>query len=453
MAGMIELDRLEHLIGSGEVRWVWAVIVGNSGQPLGKLLPAEVFQRKVIAGGGMPVPLVGFGLDIEQELLAGTAEATGVLTGIGDMWCVADPDTIRMVPWEEATALCILDSYYLDDRDQAVEFAPRNILKAQVDALAQRSLSVQCASELEFITYAGTPAENWENGYVDLTASSRYRAAYMFRNQARHSGFLTDLMSTMDGLGIEVEGALPEYGFGQYEVNMHYQDPVAMADHHMLHKVAAKVVSEQHGMTATFMAKPSMNDVGNGCHLHLSLEGADDTKLDQAIAGQVALTRELALTFAPNPNSYRRFQPEMFAPTNVAAGHQNRTVSHRIVTDDATGRRVEFRPAGADVNPYVFISGVIGASRHGIEQELDSVPDYRGYGWADESLPALPTSMPDAVDLFKESNVLRSLLGEAAHGHLVILAEEELAASAAANVDFDGDDVTEWEQRRYLERV
>jgi glutamine synthetase len=49
------------------------------------------------------------------------------------------------------------------------------------------------------------------------------------------------------------------------------------------------------------------------------------------IAGQIALMREFSLLYAPQINSYKRFVEGSFAPTSVAWGADNRTVSLRVV--------------------------------------------------------------------------------------------------------------------------
>ena len=56
--------------------------------------------------------------------------------------------------------------------------------------------------------------------------------------------------------------------------------------------------------------------------------------------------------FAPSLNSYRRFQPDMFAPVNRRWGVNNRSAGLRIPMSPGDARRIEHRVAGADANPY-----------------------------------------------------------------------------------------------------
>jgi len=105
------------------------------------------------------------------------------------------------------------------------------------------------------------------------------------------------------------------------------------------------------------------------------------------------------------------------------------------------------------VNPYVFIAAAIGACRYGIENELEPASSYEGYAWADPDLPTIPTSLTEARDLFRASNVGRDVLGETVHEHLAVLADEELAAFERDGADWPDEEVSQWELRRYLERV
>src|SRR4029078_11757221 len=127
------------------------------------------------------------------------------------------------------------------------------------------------------------------------------------------------------------------------------------------------------GMSLTFMAKPNQRE-GNSCHIHFSLRTADGTPVmagdgpggpsrvgSQVLAGMLASMRELTLMYAPNINSYKRFQPGTFAPTAVRWGGDNRTCSLRLV-GHGPSLRVENRVPGGDVNPYLAIAAMAAAA-------------------------------------------------------------------------------------------
>src|SRR5204863_5658873 len=127
--------------------------------------------------------------------------------------------------------------------------------------------------------------------------------------------------------------------------------------------------------------KPNERE-GNSCHIHLSLRTADGDPLlagdgphglsaagEHFLAGQLAALRELTLCYAPNVNSYKRYQPGSFAPTAVRWGVDNRTCAYRLV-GHGHSLRPENRVPGGDVNPYLAVAAMIAAGLEGIEHEM-----------------------------------------------------------------------------------
>jgi glutamine synthetase len=195
---------------------------------------------------------------------------------------------------------------------------------------------------------------------------------------------------------------------------------------------------------------------GNSCHIHISLRGTDgdltfvgdgphgmSETAQQFIAGQLACLRDLTLLFAPNINSYKRFQPGSFAPTAVAWGSDNRTCALRLVGHGA-GLRIENRVPGGDVNPYLAVAALIAAGLHGIDNGLTLEPELSGNAYASDK-PTVPASLRAAKDLFAASAVAREAFGEDVVDHYCNAARVELAAFDSA--------VTDWERFRGFERL
>ncbi|HEX6871514.1 MAG TPA: glutamine synthetase, partial [Micromonosporaceae bacterium] len=154
--------------------------------------------------------------------------------------------------------------------------------------------------------------------------------------------------------------------------------------------------------------------------------------------------REMTLLYAPNINSYKRYQPGTFAPTAVRWGVDNRTCSLRLVGHGAS-LRVENRVPGGDVNPYLAIAGMIAAALHGIEDGLDLEPALPGNAYADESAPRVPSTLRDALVAWESGPVVHKAFGDEVVGHYANNARVELAAFEAA--------VTDWEMFRGFERL
>ncbi len=205
------------------------------------------------------------------------------------------------------------------------------------------------------------------------------------------------------------------------------------------------------------MAKPNARE-GNSCHMHFSLRStvdnvpvmtADGHELStvgkQALAGLLTSMRELTLLYAPNINSYKRYQPGTFAPTAVRWGRDNRTCALRLVGHSPVTTRVENRVPGGDVNPYLALAGMTAGALYGIENELELEPELAGNAYHDADAPRVPTTLREALELWESSQIARAAFGDEVVAHYANNARVELAAFDAA--------VTDWELFRGFERL
>jgi len=171
------------------------------------------------------------------------------------------------------------------------------------------------------------------------------------------------------------------------------------------------------------MAKPFGDLAGNGMHVHCSLidkdgnnafddgTGKGNELLRQAIAGCLDTMEESMLLFAPNLNSYRRFQRGTHAPLAPSWGYENRTVSLRVPADAPVATRIEHRVSGADANPYLAIAAILAGMLHGIEGKMKAPEPMEGNTY-DKLPPSLPRDWPDALARFESSKFIGSYLGK-----------------------------------------
>ena len=303
-------------------------------------------------------------------------------TGYGDFVMRPDLATLRLVPWHPRTAMCMADLVWHDDAP--VVASPRQILRGQLDRLAERGWLALAATELEFIVFRDTYEESWRKAYRDLEPANYYNVDYSILGTSRIEPLLGRIRREMAAAGLTVENSKGECNFGQHEINFTYEDALGAADTHTIYKNGAKEIAAQEGAAITFMAKYDERE-GNSCHIHLSVREEDGTPLfaeqpdvfDGFLAGQLACLRELTLFLAPNVNSYKRYAEGSFAPTAVAWGRDNRTCSYRVI-GHGQGLRVENRVAGGDVNPYLAIAAMIAAGLHGVDEGLDARAGARG---------------------------------------------------------------------------
>jgi glutamine synthetase len=328
--------------------------------------------------------------------------------------------------------------------------SPRQILRRQIDRLGERGLRAFAGTELEFIVFRDTYEEAQERAYRGLRPANLYNVDYSLLGTARVEPLIRRIRNAMAGADMEVENSKGECNLGQHEINFHFGPVLKTADDHAIYKNGAKEIAAQEGMAITFMAKFDERE-GSSCHIHLSLRRDDDANafasdqglFESFLAGQLAALRELTLFFAPNVNSYKRFQPGSFAPTAVAWGKDNRTCSLRVVGHGAA-LRFENRAPGGDVNPHLALAAMIAAGLHGVEEGLELEPAFAGNAYTSDK-PRVPATLREARELLATSDIARTAFGEDVVDHYLNYADVELGAFDAA--------VTDWERFRGFERL
>jgi glutamine synthetase len=440
------LDELKDAVSRGEVDTVLLALIDMQGRLQGKRLTAAHFLD-VVAEHGAEACNYLLAIDVDMETVEGY-EMSSWETGYGDFVMRPDLSTLRSVPWQDGTVLCLADVEWEDGRD--VVASPRQILRRQIARLAERGWVANAGTELEFIVFRDSYEDAWKKAYRDLDPANLYNVDYSLLGTARVEPLIRRIRNSMMGAGMRVENSKGECNFGQHEINFHYAQALATADDHVIYKNGAKEIAAQEGKAITYMAK--FNELeGNSCHIHCSLahEGGgnvfadDDTTFERFVAGQLACLRELTLFFAPHINSYKRFVEGSFAPTAVAWGPDNRTCSMRVV-GHGQGKRVENRMPGADVNPYLALSAMIAAGLHGIDNELELEPPVEGNAYESDK-PRVPDNIEEAAELFGSSQMVREAFGQDVVDHYLNRGKIEVDTFKAA--------VTDWEKYRGFERL
>ena len=442
----MELEELKARVDAGEIDTVLLALTDMQGRLQGKRLTAQYFLDEVAAHGAEGCNYL-LAVDVEMNTVDGYAMSSWE-TGYGDFVMKPDLSSLRVLPWQEATALCLVDLAWADGSD--VVASPRQVLRKQLARLSERGWTANASTELEFMVFKDSYEDAWASGYRELKPANDYNVDYSVIGTARVEPLMRRIRNSMSAAGLYVENSKGECNYGQHEINFRYSDALRCADDHVIYKSAAKEIAAQEGMSISFMAKYNERE-GNSCHIHFSIadeEGSlfhrDQAMFDSFLAGQLTFARELTLLLAPNINSYKRFAVGSFAPTTVAWGHDNRTCAFRVV-GHGPGLRFENRSGGADLNPYMALSALIAAGLHGVENKLKLEPAFVGNAYAASDKPRLPTTLRDARDLFAGSAVAQSAFGPAVVAHYVNAADVELAAFDAA--------VTDWEKTRGFERL
>lgn len=453
MTTPLSLDQLTLDIHEGRIDTVVVAFTDMQGRLQAKFIHAPFFLSEVVGHDAEGCNYL-LAVDVDMNTVQGY-DVSSWDTGYGDMVMRCDMETLRYTPWRPGSALVIAD--LLDHHKEGISVSPRQILQRQLTRLRDMGMVALVGTELEFIVFEDTFEQAWDGGYRNLTPANRYNVDYSMLGSARVEPLLRDIRLNMAAAGLTVESAKGECNFGQHEIAFRYDDAQTTCDNHVIYKTGAKEIASAHGKSLTFMAKYNERE-GNSCHIHLSFRGTDGSLVlaDSAdkeqglsdvgrafIAGQLAHMRDLAMLYAPNINSYKRYQPGTFAPTAIKWGRDNRTCSYRLV-GLGHGLRIENRAPGGDVNPYLAVAGMIAAGIDGIERNLPLEPPMQGNAYALET-DRVPTTLAEARELFVNSEFIRNAFGEGVQKHYGHMAAVEIDAYNRA--------VTDWERYRSFERM
>lgn len=416
-----EAEYASFAASAGDLAFVDAVVVDICGALRGKRFPVGEVQK--LFAHGMPLPHSVYLMDAHGEMT--NALGRGFSDGDPDGTAWPLPGTLSRV-WGAGPPRAQMLMSLRDANGQADPAEPREVLVRVIERFANLGLVPVAALELEFyLIDRARLADRAPQPPTDPRSGEREGAVSVFGldDLDRFAGFLSALSEAAHLQNVPLSAASKEYAAGQFEANLkHQRDAVLAADHAVFLKQIVKEAARANGCEATFMAKPYLDRVGSGLHIHLSLldtngrnifaggEGGSEM-LGHAIGGLQATMPEAMAIFAPSQNSYRRFQPDMFAPVNRSWGFNNRSAGMRIPAGEAEAQRIEHRASGADANPYLALAAVLSGVHHGLLKKLDPGAPAKGNVSRDPD-PQLPFTIDDALAKLAKADVLPAYLGE-----------------------------------------
>ena len=361
------------------------LLVGMNGDLRGKQIPLEA--EKKVWDGTVRLPSSTQSLDIWGD---DNDDITGLSLSVGDPdgICLPDRRSLAPMPWAPEGSKQVLSTMHEFDGTPSF-MDSRAILAALLKRFDERGLTPVVATELEFYVIE----DDWRE-----TGRPRPPASLMYRGEP--NGFQLYDMRAVDALDdylqtvrawaklqdLPADATTAEFGPGQFEINLlHRADALAAADDCIYLKRIAEQAARKHGLKSTCMAKPYAEHAGSGLHVHASIvdrdgnnvldaRGGDPVRLKSVCAGMLKTMRDAQLIFAPFANSYRRFQPGSFAPVDIDWGYGHRGTAVRIPDAQGPAARIEHRVAGADVNPYLLLTAILGGMLLGLDETLDPGP-------------------------------------------------------------------------------
>ncbi len=384
-----------------------------AGSARGKVLPADKLGK-----GSMKIPEAIFGQTISGDYTTNRHNVED-----RDMNLVADPSTLRPVPWAtDPAASVFVDCYHSDG--SLVGASPRGVLRSVLGKYESRGWIPVVAPEVEFylINPHSDPNEEAEAPEGRLGWTEGARQPYSIDAMNDFEPFINDLYASCEAQDIRIDTLSQEMGPAQFEINFLHGNAIELADQVFLFKRTVREVAIQHEMHATFLAKPMAEEAGSALHIHQSVIDKDGANIFSDkdgeatdlfygfLGGLQTYMPEALLIFAPYVNSYRRFMSPWASPVNLAWAVDNRTVGLRIPDSGPEDRRIENRLAGSDVNPYLVLAATLACGFLGMTEGLKPTDPTSGSAYSDKF--SLHRNLYIALEAFRDSEAMRSMLGD-----------------------------------------
>lgn len=303
---------------------------------------------------------------------------------------------------------------YIDDLAGAPwSCCPRHYLRSALEELERDfGLRLRVAFEHEFTCLGFEP---------------RLGAAYG-QESIRQIGDLPEIiLAALDRARLEPDTFLPEYSPGQYEVTVRPALGMEAADRAVKLRQIVRAAAQRKGWRATFAPILRSGGVGNGVHIHFSLEDAAGKPLSYDpqgpqgvsavaapfLAGILAHGRALCAVTAPSVISYERLRPNAWSASVTNLGKRDREALVRICpVSEKPGAAVarafnfEYRAADAASTPHLALGALVRAGLHGLRAKASlppaaSVIEIAAMTEAERQangIFALPKSLGDALD-------------------------------------------------------
>ena len=238
--GPLTIEKLRTLVDAGTIDTVLIAITDMQGRLQGKRCGARYFLDEVVAarGRGLQLPARGRrGHEHRRRL-------RDVLLGERLRRLRASSptsSTLRLMPWHEGTALVLCDLQW-DDGRRCVA-SPRQILRKQLERLAERGLVAYVGTELEFMLFNDAFEAAWDKGYRGCSPPTSTTSTTRCSAPRRVEPLLRRIRNGMTGAGMYVESAKGECNLGQHEIAFRYADALTTCDNHSIYKTGAKEIA------------------------------------------------------------------------------------------------------------------------------------------------------------------------------------------------------------------
>jgi glutamine synthetase len=402
------------------LRWLAITWVNHAGAPLVKVVPLADLQQAVHMGVGFSPVADAFGSDGSIDPAHGLAVPDGDLRLKADLAALAPLDPALGWAWAPG------ERWQRNGGPYAVD--QRLFCRRQQEGLEAEGLSLQAGFELEWLVAEAGPGAPPR----PVVPGGPYGADRLVEGL----DYATALLEALEAAGLPWLQFHPEYGASQFELSLAPGTALEAADRLVRARLVIQRVSRRFGWRCSFSPKPSLERVGNGGHLHVSVQRHGQPLL-QGGAGVAGLTEPgqqlLATLLAELPAlmalacplgvSYRRLGPSSWSAPFQVWGVENREAALRLIPSAADGAaaHLELKVSDLGANPYLLLGAVQLLVRQGLAGARALPPPLNGDPAAlpEGQVPRLPGSLEQASAAFAASDLLRLGMGEALHGSLL----------------------------------
>nr|ATG88061.1 glutamine synthetase [Saccharum hybrid cultivar ROC22] len=400
------------------VRIIWS---DASGQYRCRVVPAGRFYE-ITRNKGVGLTFAAMGM---TSFCDGPADGSN-LTGVGEIRLVPDMPTLVRIPWSRREEMVMADMQIRPG--EGWEYCPRNALRKVTKVLLDEfNVTMKAGFENEFFLRRKLVSDGVEQ-WVPYD-NTNYCSTSAFDGA---SSILQEVYSSLKASGIVVEQLHAEAGKGQFEIALKYILCTLAADNLIYARETIKSIARKHGLLATFLPKPDLNDLGSGSHVHLSLWENDQNVFmgsskdnfhgmsktgAQFLAGVYHHLPSILAFTAPHPNSYDRIQPDTWSGAYQCWGKENREAPLRTACPPGVPldlvSNFEIKSFDGCANPHLGLAAIIAAGIDGLRRDL-KLPEPIESNPSDHAskLKRLPQNLQESVEALSADKVLHELISD-----------------------------------------
>ena len=408
-------------INESDTKLIRFLFCDNGGVTRCKAAINHTFQERVKSG---------IGITVAQQVLTPLdlfADVEGFIPA-EEVMLIPDLSTFKILPYANKSAAVLCDIMTAEGDNSSI--CPRNFLRRMIKKIEDEySIYLKTSFENEFTLFRKT-----ETGEHTTLDDSCFAAT---TGMIPYEDFIIDSIEALKQQNMIAETYYSESAPGQQELSIKCTSPLNAADNQILYKETIKSIAFKHNLSASFTAKPQIDQGGNGCHIHLSgwnknyvnnlfYEKNNDYNLSKTakhfMAGILNHTPALLALTASTVNSYRRIVPDFWASAFTSWGPNNREATIRVLPGSIGNENetfnFEYKPSDPAQNPYLSLGVLIAAGIDGLRKEMQlpkqiltnpsQIPDAdkKVYG-----ISRYPLTLKDSLECLKKDEVILNAMG------------------------------------------